>query len=529
MGKAGINNSVLLFIFCLRMENALRQIYPDMVLPYWDVTLEAELDVPRNSSLFSERFMGNGDGFVRTGPFSNWSVQDGYLYRTVGKRYSPMDDRNISVIFAQKYLSAISYPYADTSDENLTNYELVHNRVHNWVGGEMDRIETAADDPIFFIYHCFIDYVYEQFRAHQRANGVDPVTDWSIYYGAARHNRYSPMGIGNLMAIDGDSEVFARNIEYLQKPSCSRENPDCGTPYLWCNVTRERCVPWTIKEFLDMEYVAEQDGKPLLEEIKIHIEYRIQLEFEKIKQFETSTLPGLNSGNRTEDDSQLSKGLEYQENNDALVDVEIAMIVFTACLGCYAAFLITIKCITGKSGTRHKTANSYNINGNQNDIGVHNKPIPQNDIIAEITQDFVEPGCKKKEYNLHQASNGHSDVIRRVSFRDPDDQTSEERYVIRLDIKNDYIKEPFTTVECEPITEDHNSDCHVYENMSIPCEGTCKASIEETPNTMHDTKHVENRIEEVQIEKSGTDSDNTSLSGGIFTSLGSEFFPEERL
>ena len=51
------------------VENALREQEPELTMPYWDCTLDAVLELPRESSLFSEDFMGNGDGHVITGPF----------------------------------------------------------------------------------------------------------------------------------------------------------------------------------------------------------------------------------------------------------------------------------------------------------------------------------------------------------------------------------------------------------------------------------------------------------------------------
>ncbi|CAG2190962.1 unnamed protein product [Mytilus edulis] len=47
--------------------------------------------------------------------------------------------------------------------------------VHVWVGGSMLGVNTAPSEPVFFLHHCFIDYVWEQFRQRQT---VDPETDY---------------------------------------------------------------------------------------------------------------------------------------------------------------------------------------------------------------------------------------------------------------------------------------------------------------------------------------------------------------
>ena len=35
---------------------------------------------------------------------------------------------------------------------------------HVFVGGDMERLDTAAYDVIFFLHHAFVDYIWEMFR-----------------------------------------------------------------------------------------------------------------------------------------------------------------------------------------------------------------------------------------------------------------------------------------------------------------------------------------------------------------------------
>lgn len=42
-------------------------------------------------------------------------------------------------------------------------------------------VNTAPSDPVFFLHHCFIDYVWEEFRQRQRRRRrprVDPERDY---------------------------------------------------------------------------------------------------------------------------------------------------------------------------------------------------------------------------------------------------------------------------------------------------------------------------------------------------------------
>ncbi|KAH3859074.1 hypothetical protein DPMN_101720 [Dreissena polymorpha] len=47
------------------------------------------------------------------------------------------------------------------------NLDILHDGVHDWVGGDMSHVAFAAYDPLFLMHHAFIDYIWEQFRRQQ--------------------------------------------------------------------------------------------------------------------------------------------------------------------------------------------------------------------------------------------------------------------------------------------------------------------------------------------------------------------------
>jgi len=51
--------------------------------------------------------------------------------------------------------------------DNPSNMELLHDGVHDWVGGDMSVTPFSAHDPIFWMHHAFVDYMWEVFREHQ--------------------------------------------------------------------------------------------------------------------------------------------------------------------------------------------------------------------------------------------------------------------------------------------------------------------------------------------------------------------------
>ncbi|KAH3768628.1 hypothetical protein DPMN_169848 [Dreissena polymorpha] len=158
-------------------------------------------------------------------------------------------------------------------------FEFIHNRVHHWIGGEMKIIETATDDPIFYPYHSFVSLVWAEFRALQRSLGIDPELDWDQFYGQSRHHKYSPLGLGNLFASDGSSDVFEENILFDERPWCNHDILDCGTPYLYCNVTVEKCVPWTADEYRLIKSKALKEDKAFKDIVFPFIESKLKKGF----------------------------------------------------------------------------------------------------------------------------------------------------------------------------------------------------------------------------------------------------------
>ncbi|KAK3581167.1 hypothetical protein CHS0354_024700 [Potamilus streckersoni] len=252
-------------VYLLLFENALREMIPLVTIPYWDTTLDAELEQPRLSYLWSSEFLGNGDGFVTTGPFAGWKTQMGELYRTVGGKRWPIHKSNLTHIFNQRHLGDINNPNISPDDSENRNFEEHHNLVHSWIGGEMAKIETSADDPVFFVLHAFIDCIWEEFRTTQKVHGIDPSLDFPVHYGDAKHSLFSPLGLGNVMTIDALSEAFARRIIYADRPTCSESSTSCDSPFFRCHRSKSVCVALTIKEVEEIRTFSTKTKRPFLE------------------------------------------------------------------------------------------------------------------------------------------------------------------------------------------------------------------------------------------------------------------------
>lgn len=234
------------FFVADRFENALRQMIPTATLPYWDCTLDQPLSHPSESVIWSDLFLGNGDGEVNTGPFRGWNTQFGFglLHRQVSSLRHLMSVHDLRNILEEDFLGNISYP--DTKSSK--NLEQLHNNVHVWVGGLMRKIEIGAFDPVFYVLHTFIDKVWEDFRVHQRSKEIDPTKDYPEFYGRRNHASFAPMGLGNLVVIDGISDVWNKNVVYRQ-PSCGNSGQnECGSKFLRCDHSTWTCVSKTKDE-----------------------------------------------------------------------------------------------------------------------------------------------------------------------------------------------------------------------------------------------------------------------------------------
>ena len=208
------------------------------------------MEDPTKSIFWSSLFLGNGQGRVVNGPFANWTTpsEGRYLQRNIGlSRSSLINATSIQNVFRKRYNSEILTP---TAARDIDNLERHHDSVHVWIGGHMGGTPSSPQDPVFFLHHCFIDYLWEIFRQRQIQEGINPETDYpSTSIPDHQPNRYMDNLRPQKRNIEGYSNDFTNNIyEYDRPPSC----PYCGGgQYLQCNGTINRCQAVTRSQFLE--------------------------------------------------------------------------------------------------------------------------------------------------------------------------------------------------------------------------------------------------------------------------------------
>lgn len=244
-----------------RAENALREKIPSVTIPYWDSTLDGDLVDPRASIMWTPAFMGNGNGRIRTGPFIGWSTPYGPLMRNFGDGGTMMNWTSIRDTFSRSYLAEITHPMADP-EANLEDH---HGEPHLWIGGHMSPQALAGYDPVFLLHHSFIDLIWELFRRIQRRKGVDPTSDYPLNNTGPPGQRYDdPSGFGNLLNHHALSDIFTTEMyTYQLPPTCTRERPFCGSPYIRCAILHDmpKCVTASVfdtppDQVFDIEEIA---------------------------------------------------------------------------------------------------------------------------------------------------------------------------------------------------------------------------------------------------------------------------------
>jgi hypothetical protein len=195
---------------------------------------------PADSIIWSAPFLGNGNGLVTSGPFANWMTNALELRRNIAGGSTLFSKEIVDRILTKCRNSEILSPTAEF-DFDLDFY---HGGPHVWVGGQFAFANSAAHDPVFFLHHAYVDYIWEQFRAHQKnVCRVNPENDYpdtsNEFHSSNRSMDYFPQ----YRHIDGYRNYWTQYwYRYEPSPTCTSFTKSCNTPYLRCNSQTNRCV-----------------------------------------------------------------------------------------------------------------------------------------------------------------------------------------------------------------------------------------------------------------------------------------------
>ncbi|KAK3092238.1 hypothetical protein FSP39_000151 [Pinctada imbricata] len=216
-------------VYLFILENALRKIDPYVTIPYWDSNLDHNMlphTDPIYSIIWSPLFVGNGDAVVNTGPFASWNISRNIEART-GDGLISTDE--LQLLYNLTIISNTTW---------FRGYcEFLHNLVHVWVGGFMTRIDTAPRDPIFFLHHSYIDYLWWKWQKDNidRPETWEYPADFNIRPGHNASDILLNLDVGgrNITSGEGYGREWAFDyFTYESAPDCMEGT--CVGPYLRC-------------------------------------------------------------------------------------------------------------------------------------------------------------------------------------------------------------------------------------------------------------------------------------------------------
>lgn len=177
--------------FIYEFEDELRSVDPTVTIPYWQFENETPGVLPR---VFTTSYFG-GDGNrtqgdrVIDGPFASWNIIR-RIARDPDSRQTALPS-TADVNTAMQLTFYENSPWSEFANGfnvimegwigNNAPYNL-HNRVHGYIGGDMNTM-GAANDPIFFLVHANIDRIWAQWQQRNGITNYQPTSG-----GPAGHN-----------------------------------------------------------------------------------------------------------------------------------------------------------------------------------------------------------------------------------------------------------------------------------------------------------------------------------------------------
>jgi tyrosinase len=155
--------------FTFLYEEELRKIDPQVTIPYWDWTFDSQR--PLRSPLFLPDYLG-----IKTGKAGDcdWVVSFPRKHCLV-RNYNPRNERAFGTFYGRRTVDRLITDTKLTWSEFATLFETSpHGIVHFKVGGPGGDLSDMAspNDPLFFLHHSMVDYVWMQRQQYTGHNGA---------------------------------------------------------------------------------------------------------------------------------------------------------------------------------------------------------------------------------------------------------------------------------------------------------------------------------------------------------------------
>lgn len=161
-------------LFLLVLENEIRaRGRPNFALPYWDWSVDANdaaLSDIWDASLVGGANSASGRGRGRpipNGAFKNIKARFGRPHKVL-RNFTSGSPGSIFQFLSKDGLDMIIE--SDTFETFAISTEVAHGIVHVGIGGDMLSTRTSPNDPVFYLHHAFVDYIYSR---RQKLFGAD--------------------------------------------------------------------------------------------------------------------------------------------------------------------------------------------------------------------------------------------------------------------------------------------------------------------------------------------------------------------
>lgn len=197
--------------FLYQFEQALQTVDPTVMLPYWDWTDQFGTE----NILFQDNFIGPDGTVVGTSgrcvmsgyfafnkpgtggnptplpawypaTLNGWRVRPSLAHGHFGPSDPPEGKtlmRQLDSFTSLETLSHVQTCLSKTVYENaLTSFRvylelgpdggIMHNRIHQWVGGSMSDVNSSVNDVVFFLHHCNIDRLWAMWQIDGHAGSA---------------------------------------------------------------------------------------------------------------------------------------------------------------------------------------------------------------------------------------------------------------------------------------------------------------------------------------------------------------------
>lgn len=219
-------------LFLLRLENEIRNRgRPDFALPYWDWSVDA--NDAALSTIWGQAFVGGAKSAppfksgkpIPDGPFKGITAIYNKPHRVL-RNFSSGISGSLLQLLSPDELSVIIN--ADTFETFSISTEVSHGIVHVAIGGDMRSVKTSPNDPIFYLHHAFVDFIYSR---RQAVAGTDDFG--GVHFFPRRSKKASPEYIFKafqLSARDGFDTPCVQYVPYSADVAPAPRQPEFFAP-----------------------------------------------------------------------------------------------------------------------------------------------------------------------------------------------------------------------------------------------------------------------------------------------------------